>query len=165
MKKLIRLTEGDLHRIIENSVKRALNEVDWRTYANYARGREAQANGQRPLSPAQQRVQARPNNTQTLQRKAYQGNRASAQAYNNNYDTTNYKMDFRGNLVNNRQMPNGINQNTVLARDVPNYGVRYFDNGEGEELNNQTHPQMFNGDNDFSNYQRGDSRYINGQWQ
>lgn len=27
MKKLIRLTEGDLHRIIENSVKRALNEV------------------------------------------------------------------------------------------------------------------------------------------
>jgi hypothetical protein len=38
-KKLIRLTESDLHRIIENSVKRVLkesqlNELDWRTYAN-----------------------------------------------------------------------------------------------------------------------------------
>ncbi len=27
MKKLIRLTEGDLHRIIENSVKRIVNEI------------------------------------------------------------------------------------------------------------------------------------------
>ena len=32
MKKLIRLTEGDLHRIVEGSVRRALNELDWRTY-------------------------------------------------------------------------------------------------------------------------------------
>lgn len=41
-KKLIRLTENDLHRIIENSVKRVLkesqlNELDWRTYANASR--------------------------------------------------------------------------------------------------------------------------------
>lgn len=36
MKKLIRLTEGDLHRIVENSIKRTLNELDWKTYANAA---------------------------------------------------------------------------------------------------------------------------------
>lgn len=33
-KQLIRLTEGDLHKIIEESVKNILTELDWRTYAN-----------------------------------------------------------------------------------------------------------------------------------
>lgn len=37
MKKLIRLTEGDLHRIVEGSVRRALNELDWKTYMNAAK--------------------------------------------------------------------------------------------------------------------------------
>lgn len=36
MKQLIRLTEGDLHRIVENSVRKTLNELDWRTYRNAA---------------------------------------------------------------------------------------------------------------------------------
>lgn len=49
-KKLIRLTESDLHRIIENSVKRVLkesqlNELDWKTYMNAARARQTQGNG------------------------------------------------------------------------------------------------------------------------
>ena len=39
-KKLVRLTENDLHRIVENSVRRALNELDWKTYNNLARARE-----------------------------------------------------------------------------------------------------------------------------
>lgn len=34
MKKLIRLTESDLHRIIENSVRRTLNEISYDTVAN-----------------------------------------------------------------------------------------------------------------------------------
>jgi uncharacterized membrane-anchored protein YhcB (DUF1043 family) len=36
-KKLIRLTEGDLHRIVKESVNRLLTELDWRTYANAAK--------------------------------------------------------------------------------------------------------------------------------
>ena len=36
MKQKIRLTEGDLHRIIRNCVNEALNELDARTYASYA---------------------------------------------------------------------------------------------------------------------------------
>lgn len=36
MKQIIRLTEGDLRRIITNSVNEALNELDWKTYANAA---------------------------------------------------------------------------------------------------------------------------------
>ena len=33
-KKLIRLTEGDLHRIVKESVNRILTELDWKTYMN-----------------------------------------------------------------------------------------------------------------------------------
>ena len=36
-KKLIRLTEQDLHRIVEESVNKILTELDWKTYANAAR--------------------------------------------------------------------------------------------------------------------------------
>lgn len=36
-KKLVRLTEDDLHRIIKESVNNVLTELDWRTYANAAK--------------------------------------------------------------------------------------------------------------------------------
>ena len=35
-KKLIRLTESDLHRIVKESVNNVLTELDWKTYANAA---------------------------------------------------------------------------------------------------------------------------------
>ena len=35
-KQVIRLTEGDLHRIIKESVNNILSELDWRTYASAA---------------------------------------------------------------------------------------------------------------------------------
>ena len=38
-KKLIRLTESDLHRIVKESVNQVLTELDWKTYANAARKR------------------------------------------------------------------------------------------------------------------------------
>lgn len=45
MKKVIRLTESDLHRIVEGSVKKILSEseIDWRTFANAAK--KAKSNG------------------------------------------------------------------------------------------------------------------------
>ena len=33
-KKLIRLTESDLHKIVKESVNQVLTELDWRTYTN-----------------------------------------------------------------------------------------------------------------------------------
>ena len=42
-KKLIRLTESDLHKIVKESVNKVLTELDWKTYANAeraARGRD-----------------------------------------------------------------------------------------------------------------------------
>lgn len=43
-KKLIRLTESDLHRIVKESVNKLLTELDWTTYSNYQKRRMAQAN-------------------------------------------------------------------------------------------------------------------------
>ena len=44
-KKIIRLTESDLHNIVKESVNKILSEMDWKTYANaaqksYARGED-----------------------------------------------------------------------------------------------------------------------------
>ena len=36
-KKLIRLTESDLHKVIKESVNKVLTELDWKTYANAAK--------------------------------------------------------------------------------------------------------------------------------
>lgn len=37
MKKRVRLTESDLHRIVKESVNKVLTELDWKTYANAAK--------------------------------------------------------------------------------------------------------------------------------
>ena len=37
MKKLVRLNESDLHRVIKESVNKVLTDLDWRTYANAAK--------------------------------------------------------------------------------------------------------------------------------
>ena len=43
-KKLIRLTEEDLHRIVKESVNKILNEMSPETYLSYQKGRTNQAN-------------------------------------------------------------------------------------------------------------------------
>ena len=54
-KRIIRLTESDLHRIVEESVKRTLNEVSFeKAQAAYL----ATQNPNRPISPAMQRRMA-----------------------------------------------------------------------------------------------------------
>ncbi len=41
-KRLIKLSESDLHKIVKESVNKVLTELDWRTYANAAKKRDAQ---------------------------------------------------------------------------------------------------------------------------
>lgn len=43
MKRTIRLTESDLHRVIEESVRQYLTELDWKTYANAAKQADERA--------------------------------------------------------------------------------------------------------------------------
>ena len=48
MKKIVRLTEGDLHRIVKESVNKVLTELDWKTYQNAAN--KAYASGDKRAS-------------------------------------------------------------------------------------------------------------------
>ena len=41
-KQVIKITESDLHKIVKESVNKVLTELDWRTYANAAKKRDAQ---------------------------------------------------------------------------------------------------------------------------
>ena len=59
-KKLIRLTEGDLHKIVKESVDRVLTELDWKTYANAEREANKRSRGERPLSAAMDRRMSDP---------------------------------------------------------------------------------------------------------
>lgn len=86
MKKLIRLTEFDLHRIVKESVNKilseAINELDPRTYASYADKRRAQGQND----------------------KAFKGTQAAANAWNKEYgynhnsnrSSSRYAMDDYG---------------------------------------------------------------------
>ena len=49
-KKLIRLTESDLHRIVKETANRVLNEISDATKQSYINGRRQQGMGNRPLS-------------------------------------------------------------------------------------------------------------------
>ena len=49
-KKLIRLTESDLHRIVKETANRVLNEISDATKQSYINGRRQQGRGNRPLS-------------------------------------------------------------------------------------------------------------------
>jgi hypothetical protein len=51
-KKLVRLTEDDLHRIIKESVNNILTELDWKTYANAADKRRKQGKNAYDLEQA-----------------------------------------------------------------------------------------------------------------
>lgn len=50
MKKIVRLTEGDLHNIIRESVNNIIQELDWRTYANAANKSAERDSGYREKS-------------------------------------------------------------------------------------------------------------------
>ena len=58
-KKIVRLTEQDLHRIIKDSVDRCLNELDWRTYQNAARKSKVQGFDQNLSKPEQEMYKRR----------------------------------------------------------------------------------------------------------
>ena len=49
-KKLIRLTESDLHRIVKETANRVLNEISDATKQSYINGRRQQGRGNRPWS-------------------------------------------------------------------------------------------------------------------
>lgn len=52
-KKLVKLTESDLHRIIKESVNKVLTELDWKTYQSAAEKEERKLTSEDPASAKQ----------------------------------------------------------------------------------------------------------------
>lgn len=88
MKQTIRLKESELRRMIAESVKGMLNELDPRTYASYAQKRQQQAQ-QMPKGSFEQAK---------LMDKASTGQLAARDAWNKQYgyDKTQYGDDYAG---------------------------------------------------------------------
>ena len=123
MKKIIRLTENDLHKIVKEAVKRIVNEedsgLDPRTLASYAEKRAQQGQHE----------------------KAEQGRRAAMDTWNKKYGTEVDKKDSNGNW-HNRTIQNGINN--------AGYNVRtqtYNYNGDNKFNNVESNVFYPNGEN------------------
>lgn len=148
-KKLIRLTESDLHRIVKESVNKvlseAINELDPRTYASYADKRAKQANVEKYLG--------NDDKADSLYKKAHQGKQAAVKAFNNQYgydkeypidgqyrkglNTARYEMDLGSG---DKNYP--YRANTYYAETDPKYA-------HGQTIN------FGKGGNDVVNHRRG----------
>jgi hypothetical protein len=125
-KKLIRLTESDLHRIVKESVNKilneALNELDPRTYASYADKRMAQADDAMDAWYNAPYIDGRKYYTgkdpNELYRKAEKGRNAAKDAWNAQYGVN------KGNY--------SPNQEYLSMGDAGfgSYNVTHYNNGE-----------------------------------
>jgi hypothetical protein len=124
MKKTIRLTESDLHRVIAESVRQYLSELDARTYASYAQKRAQQGNYE----------------------KAVQGQRAAVDAWNQQYGRSRRTPNGFVQKADNAGQWNGYDQDTYrmslnakdpnkqIQWDSPDYWKDEYDNhGYGTE--------------------------------
>ena len=123
-KQVIKLTEGDLHRIIKESVERIineaqLNELDPRTYASYAQKRAAQGN----------------------QTKAEVGRQAAVNSFNKQFS---YDDRFSNNGLNQRRYHLYGGKNS----DVPYEAETYYAEDTPEHMHGQTIKYGANGDID-----------------
>ena len=192
-KKLIRLTESDLHRIVKESVNKVLNEamlneVDPRTISNYVRGRERQADDAAANGDSDMAIKYR--------QKANVGKQAARDKWNKMYgfdsklDNGDYYQRWMGdnksgnnsthNLGSNYGIHYSSSSNDIngIRRDRnyaynPKNNKEYSDDGTsyGIALNQRTKDHEFDdGDNGAHRIARemelGNGKYIKGKgWQ
>lgn len=134
-KKLVKLTETDLHRIIKESVNKVLTELDWRTYASAAekRAQQGKANQSDALI----------NKANDEFSKKHMGNGTNSyqdgnpQEFNNNSARLYGRFKRNGNQVSGEIQDNrgvGITQGT-------NYH-NFNRNGYSQNFQGQRHPEM-----------------------
>lgn len=143
MKQIIRLTEGDLHRIIRKSINEITKDSP-ETIASYALGRDLQARGLRPLSNAQKRKRTHP---LELGNKAYYAKEDAINAWNNKYETSDRFMSRYPNdyCVNNRysnhihnnpknpdEVSSSIDANTVYYPQVDLNTTSFYNDANGK---------------------------------
>ena len=163
MKQKIRLTEGDLHRIIRKCINEAVNEImddSPETIASYAYGRDLQARGLKPLSKAQKRKKTHP---VELSNKAYWAKDDAVDAWNNKYGTPdrymsrypndyclhdNNRLLFHNNPKNPDEISSSIDVHDVYYPQVNMNTTSFYDNANGK-VTRQFEPNYYdevNGD-------------------
>lgn len=156
-KKLIRLTESDLHRIVKESVNKILNEyvsgLDPRTLANYAKGREAQ--GQHD--------------------KAQQGMQTARDTWNANYSDGDRMTDSFGDnygIIKNDWNGKSRLQNVYRPNiDVTDRGITNYDNNySNPKSEEQWRVNGYVGNNKMGanvakQMAQGNGNFVNGKWQ
>ena len=169
-KKLIRLTEQDLHRIVKESVNKVLTELDWKTYAN-----------------AEKKARSKGDNRANAFRDAKIG------AFNDKYSATREPKTIHNDMYDGYTSKDTYEMKPHLERlapwvknDIPTYerdgkyrralntNGRYFNPDDGfddtfDDINwslkgyDEFGKKSQLGDSDFKNYIKGDSKYVKGQ--
>ena len=187
MKKIVRLTESDLHRIIKESVNNIITELDWKTYANAANKRQAQGNWQSAERLRDQMVNSFNNKyaTSDSEYNSYNGistNKSASFQMDNGSMGDQGALKFRSQInQSNGEVPQYINRNyrTGLEKDMynqlPSQGQWYGQHGMTDvDKNSKQQPTWSNkvrdkamqGINDVDRYHNGQAKYVKGKgWQ
>lgn len=156
-KNRIRLSESQLHKVIKESVKKVLSELDWRTYANAAKKRDAQIQqlGRNATDKGGNRLTHLRNNLDYAASDALTSK--YAQKYNNGYPTNNanvYTNNGRQSVT-----TNNFDGNGRWSRGEFNFDNKGVVNKQGYNIDSQM-------DNEVEDYMNGKSKHIKGKgWQ
>lgn len=156
-RQLINLTESDLHKIVRESVNKVLTELDWRTYANAAKKRDAQIQqlGNDATDKGGNRLTHLRNNLDYAASDALTSK--YAQRRNNGYPTNN--ADVYTNNGHQTVTTNNFDGKGRWSRGEFNYGNKGGINKQGYNMDSQM-------DNEVADYMNGKSKYVKGKgWQ
>lgn len=156
-KKLIRLTESDCHKIVKESVNKVLTELDWRTYANAAKKRDAQIQklGRDATDKGGNRLTHLRNNLDYAASDALTSK--YAQKHNNGYPANNADVYTKNGYQ--TVTTNNFDGNGRWSRGEFNYDNKGNIDKQGYNMNSQM-------DNEVEDYMKGKSKYIKGKgWQ
>lgn len=155
--KKIRVTEGDLHRIIKECVNNVLTELDWRTYANASKKRDAQIQqlGRNATDKGGNRLAHLRNNLDYAASDALTSK--YAQRYNNGYPTNNADVYTKNGYQ--TVTTNNFDGNGRWSRGEFNFNNKGGVNKQGYDIDSQM-------DNEVEDYMNGKSKYIKDKgWQ
>lgn len=172
-KKLIRLTESDLHRIVKESVNKVLTELDWKTYMNYSQGRANQGDA------------AFKNGDENMARKywdkahngVYSAKNAFGKQYNHGYAPTGRGDEItmsdvydngRGNIYTTYDSPDKYYDRSRSFHSRNGDGFEYDSSGRKEQeirdiAGNYRANDVMNANKDVNDYKTGKSQYVSGQ--
>ena len=153
----VRATESQLHSLIKESVHQILTELDWRTYANASKKRDAQIQqlGRDATDKGGNRLTHLRNNLDYSASDALTSK--YAQRHNNGYPTNNADVYTKNGYQ--TVTTNNFNGNGRWSRGEFNYDNKGNIDKQGHNMNSQM-------DNEVENYMKGKSKYIKGKgWQ